>query len=143
MRGNGQRERTRNTKQLIEAMRNKDHLVPAGIMEESVIIWAHGVAIPVDQENFGGDKAEESIDVQDLFKFGEPPRWVRFARCLHQIREIGAILRVVSGIDFERFRNIASGAAVIKIAFGRWETALHELFVGPFDENKQTPGRGH
>src|SRR5437588_9778374 len=45
------------------------------------------------------------------------------------------ILRAVPAIHFQRFGNVASGATVVKIALGRFEMTMNELFVPALQQN--------
>ena len=49
-------------------MRDEDHFVPRNIMENAIVILADAIAIPMDEEGFGGGKVDEAFDIEKLFE---------------------------------------------------------------------------
>ena len=134
----GKIRRTGNAEELIQAARHKDHFATIHVVEKTVVVATDGVAVPVNDDILRGGKADELPDIQRILQAGEASGRIRLARRLHQIREIRAALGFLSRVSFQRLGDVAAGTAVVEIALGRSEVALHESFVGPLDDHEQT-----
>ena len=118
-------------------MRNKNHFVAGDVMEDAIVVLADAVAVPMDEESFGGGKVDEAFDIEKLFEPRETLDHVGLARGLDQALEVGAIVGVFAGINFESGTDFTTSAAVVKVSLRGSEVALYELFVGALDENEQ------
>ena len=88
--------RTRNAEQLIQPVRNEDHLVTRDVVEEPIVIASDRVTVPMDQQRFRGGEGHETLDIQRRFQPCEPLRQNWFTRGPHQIRQVGAVLGIFS-----------------------------------------------
>src|SRR5437773_2369312 len=106
-------------------------------MENAIVVLADAIAIPMDEEGFGGGKVDEAFDIEKLFEPVEAFDDIGFARGLDQALEIGTVVWVFAGINFEGRAHFTASAAVVEVSFGGREMAFDELFVGALDEHEQ------
>ena len=116
-------------------MRHEHHLVARTVVEDAVIVRpARAVTIPVHEQNLQRRKFPEALHVEHALELFQSVARIGLPRGGNQVGQIGVVLRIVAAVHLQRFRHVAAGAAVVKIASRRFKVALEELPVPAFDQ---------
>ena len=136
MRGDAHLRGIAGPENLVQAVRHENHFVRRHIVEETIVIRSHRIAVPMHQKDFGSRKTKKLVQVQQLSSCANRLVGSLILQRGEQIRDVRSIVGSSPESTLRVFGNIAARSAVVEVPLGGREMLFEEAFSPALHQDK-------